>query len=424
MKTNKLTSFISLVNASVLLLGTIACNFNHNKDIDKGLKSLVKVIEKSDLTIREELGQDARSILKLQKSNFSRMDKKDRLRGVFSNKDPEKARAWIRTNQTTIQRVIDNLKSGIETEIKGINVFSKKAYEEQDLRSASYRYSLLFYRLQYFKSNIITTIENFTPLSMIIHSHALAEDTESLSFRRNLEKELLKLLGVSLVIDQDLQKVKTTIKNLDQAITLDESLEKNLVKSNRKILDNRKDKLEKYRLNKPFCAENTEDQTCLAIEAQRKALIEEFQNVSFLYTPGNKYFLITKILTTVGNLTWGLANTLIGAGTVLVTMAVSPFSDYVDFPSFAISASGMQIYVDVSGIAPFGGKISLGLFELNNGAGYYFASEHEAGHAIQSAILGPLYLPTVLVTYALFGIHDGPMEQLADAAAEASDVWL
>lgn len=406
------------------MLGALACNFNHNKDIDKGLKGLKKILERSELSSRVELVQEANNILYAQKSNFSRIDKKNRLTGVFSNTDTEKAKSWIKENKETINLVINNIKAGIETEIGTINALSKKAYEERDLDVASFRYALVFYRLQYFKNNLSSVIENFTPLSMIIHSHSLSEDEESLEFRKNLEKELLKMLGTSLVADQDIQKVKETIRKLNQASPLDQDLKVNLLASDKKIEKSRMEKIKRYKLNDSFCSQNPEDEGCKRIEAHRLGLIEEFKNVTFLYTPGNKYFLITKVLTIIGNLTWGLANTLIGAGVVLVTMAVSPFSQYVDFPTFAIAASGMQIYVDVTGMSPFGGKMSLGLFELDNGSGYYFASEHEAGHAIQSAILGPLYLPTVLITYALTGVHHGPMEQLADLAAEASDVWL
>lgn len=419
-----ITSYISLFNALVLLMGTLACNFNHNKDIDKGLKGLTRILEKSELSAKNELVQEANNILSSQKSNFSRIDKKNRLKGVFSNTDTEKAKDWIKNNQNTINQVISNIKTGIEAEIGLINALSKKAYEERDLSTASFRYALVFYRLQYFRNNISTVIENFTPLSLIIHSHSLSEDEESLAFRKNLEKELLKMLGTSLVADQDIQKIKQTIKKLNEAETIDQKLRNNLLMADNKISETRLEKINKYKLNNSFCSQNAEDEACKRIEGHRLGLIEEFKNVTFLYTPGNKYFLITKVLTIIGNLTWGLANTLIGAGVVLVTMAVSPFTDYVDFPSFALAASGMQIYVDVTGMSPFGGKMSLGLFELDNGAGYYFASDHEAGHAIQSAILGPLYLPTVLITYALTGVHHGPMEQLADIAAEASDVWL
>lgn len=419
-----ITSYVSLFNAFILLLGALACNFNHNKDIDKGLKGLSKILEKSDLSAKDELVQEAQAILRSQKSNFSRIDKKNRLKGVFSNTDTEKARSWIKDNKETINQVINNIKAGMETEIGLINALSKKAYEERDLNVASFRYALLFYRLQYFKNNISTVIENFTPLSMIIHSQSLAEDEESLEFRKNLEKELLKKLGTNLVADQDIQKIKQTIKKLNEAAPIDQKLGANLLKADNKISKARLEKIKKYKLNNSFCSQNPEDDGCKAIEAHRLSLIEEFKNVTFLYTPGKKYFLITKVLTIIGNLTWGLANTLIGAGAVLVAMAVSPFSPYVDFPTFALASSGMQIYVDVTGISPFYGKMSLGLFELDNGTGYYFASEHEAGHAIQSAILGPLYLPTVLITYALFGVHYGPMEQLADLTAEASDVWL
>jgi hypothetical protein len=69
-------------------------------------------------------------------------------------------------------------------------------------------------------------------------------------------------------------------------------------------------------------------------------------------------------------------------------------------------------------MSPVAGKMSLGLFELDNGSGPSFATGHEGAHAVQSAILGPLYIPAVLVTYALSGFDQGFMEDWADAWAD------
>ena len=105
---------------------------------------------------------------------------------------------------------------------------------------------------------------------------------------------------------------------------------------------------------------------------------------------------------------------VIGAGVVLTAAIISPFTRHVDFPTIKVSASGQQIYVDVSGLTPVPGKMSLGIFELDNHSSYFFASGHEGGHAKQSALLGPLYLPVVVFSYIIQGHSASFMETWAD----------
>lgn len=422
---NKFVSFVSFFNAMILLFMSVACNYGRNKDLDDGLSSLVKVINASNIAQKEELKNATKALAKSQDVTFTKIERDEKLQGAFDNSNTDKAVKWIKNNEKVINKVMARMKVGIEKEITDINAFSKDAYLEKDEEARSYKYALAYYRLQYFKNNLSTVIENLSPLSMIIHSNALAEDQETLGFRKNLEKELLKMVGIGLVINQDIAKIKNTIKVIHEVNPLPEALKNNLLKTEKELVKNKQEMAEKYKLNKANCSgEKANIGDCNKMDIDRESLMAEFKNVTFLYTPGSKYFILTKILTIIGNLTWGLANTLIGAGIVLATMAVSPFTPYVDFPTFALSSSGMQIYVDVTGMGPLPGKLSMGLFELDNGLGYSYASEHEGGHAIQSAILGPLYLPTVLVTYLISGFDQGLMEDLADTASYASDQWL
>ena len=414
-------SFVSIINALILLISAVACNYQ-NKSLDDGLNSLIKTLEKSNIAEKNELKLEAQNLIKSQRSNFTRIEKSEKLVGVFNNKDTDKAVHWIKTNESTMTAVIERMKKGIEQEITDINALSKSAYLEKDREAAGFKYALVYYRLQYFKNNLSVILENLAPLSMIVHSTALVDDESTLEFRKNLEKELLKMVGVGIVVNGDISKIKDSIKTINDVQPLAKGLKDGLLKSDQAILKASNDKAKRYELSKEQCKENPA--VCEKLDADRATLMAEFENVTFLYTPGNKYFLITKLLTIIGNLTWGLANTVIGAGVVLVTMAVSPFTPYVDFPTFNIAASGMQIYVDVTGMSPIPGKMSLGLFELDNATWYEFESDHEAGHAIQSAILGPFYLPTVIMSYIISGHHGSFMERLADIKADASDRWL
>ena len=74
----------------------------------------------------------------------------------------------------------------------------------------------------------------------------------------------------------------------------------------------------------------------------------------------------------------------------------------------------MQIYADVCGFPAIPSKMSMGIWELDFCAGYNFAAAHEGGHAKQSAILGPLYIPAALLSYAINGGHGGFIESWAD----------
>ena len=60
----------------------------------------------------------------------------------------------------------------------------------------------------------------------------------------------------------------------------------------------------------------------------------------------------------------------------------------------------------------FNGAYSLGLFQIGG-----YAHDHEGGHAVASATLGPLYLPTVGLSYLFEGHYNSFMEDWADLEA-------
>lgn len=403
---------VSTLNIFILLFSSIACNYTKTIAVDHGLSDVIKLMEKQKNIELETILIQARKIQASRNEDILKPGDEDKIIGKFDNSHEENARKWMRDNEKVIGSFSDRLLKALENQVSEIHQISKSAYVEKNKYLTTYWYTLTYLKLQYLRQDTRKILEMLSPISLIIHSPALEDDQDSLELRKKIEQTLLKIIGVGVVADQDHREVKAILSNLKQDGAMSERLAKILIKTNTNVQKEINDQAKKFKVNR---------------QQSQKDVVEvkkQYKGITFLYTPGQKYFFITKLLTIIGNLTWGMVNTMIGAGVVIAAMAISPFSRYVDFPTFGIAHSGMQIYVDVTGMSPISGKMSLGLFELDNAAGYRFASEHEAGHAIQSAILGPFYLPTVLATYIISGFDLGLMEDLADLAAEASDVWL
>ncbi len=57
---------------------------------------------------------------------------------------------------------------------------------------------------------------------------------------------------------------------------------------------------------------------------------------------------------------------------------------------------------------------SMGIFETDSGGEN--SPAHEGGHSVQSAILGPLYFPSIGLSYLISGFYVDKMEVWADQA--------
>tara|TARA_B100001971_G_C18268010_1_gene596230 strand:- start:68635 stop:69933 length:1299 start_codon:yes stop_codon:yes gene_type:complete len=160
-------------------------------------------------------------------------------------------------------------------------------------------------------------------------------------------------------------------------------------------------------------------------EMQEKA-DDLFKDKTILFDPANPDHPIVHVLVILSNLTWGSIQTSIGLGIVLThAVVITPLSWILEplFPMYFMKLRGptlkiarnkMQIYADVCGFPAIPSKMSMGIFELDFCAGYSFASAHEGGHAKQSALLGPFYLPAAILSYALNMGHGGFIEEWAD----------
>jgi hypothetical protein len=321
------------------------------------------------------------------------------------------AEVWLKTNRP----IIEKWYSGVESKVEPLRLFiyhtSKLAFEATPNPSSSVRDStLVLFALHYYRNIARTLFEVATPLMM----GAGSEDFHGISGIEEFKKSITDLafaqLGMTMLVDQDIQK---TLKRLN-AHRSEQSLPRFIEKRINNLQDQvvRFENQKRQQFEKHLAKLAPEERQ----EAQDKidSVRAEFATKTLLYTPGSNSAVLKNILIWIGNLTWGLINTLIGVGIILATIIVSPFSEYVDFPRFRIARSGRQIYVDVSGMGPYTAKLSMGIFEFDNGMGYERASYHEGGHAAQSAILGPFYLPVVMASYLSAGWGGGFVEDWAD----------
>jgi hypothetical protein len=328
--------------------------------------------------------------------------------------DPKLAEVWIKTNQPVIEKWYE----GIEAKVEPLRMFiyntSKTAFEAAYNPSSDVRDSVLvLYALHYYRNMARTLFEVASPLMMGAGSEDFKNVPGAEEFKKKITDIAFAQLGMTMLVDQDIQKTLSRLDAYRQKQSIPRFLENRISNLQKSVasFEGRK----KARFDKHLAKLSAEDRA--EVQTKIDAVRAEFASKSLLYTPGSNSSVLKNILIWIGNLTWGLINTLVGVGIIIATMIVSPFSEYVDFPRFAMARSGRQIYVDVSGMGPYPAKLSMGIFEFDNHTGYGWASHHEGGHAAQSAILGPFYLPVVLASYLTAGWGGGFIEDWADAWA-------
>ncbi len=333
--------------------------------------------------------------------------------------DLAEAREWIATNKPKIDAWLGQVGEKAEVLHKIIYQASKDSLESKEPSDKGDLQLAAYYGIRYSQLIHHNLVQMLLPLAVAVGVKDWGGDETVRNFRGDILLKVFENSGANVVLAQDQRTVLNQLGLNESKNILDSKLSivAKLESQNAQLAAEEREKAQQIMKSMP---QEQKEKFAAALAEYRKKMA----NVSFLYVPGKNYNLVVNVLAWIGNLTWGLVNTMIGASIVVAAMAVSPFTPYVDFPTLRISQNGNQIYADVTGINPLGlaGKMSMGIFELDNGAGASFASEHEGGHAIQSAILGPFYLPTVLTTYLIFGFDQGPMEWWAWSAAETW--WL
>lgn len=126
------------------------------------------------------------------------------------------------------------------------------------------------------------------------------------------------------------------------------------------------------------------------------------------YERSNKANLAQKIIHVLDNSTVSAIQTVLGAGHIVVFGILNPINDE-DFGLGIHTSDDEVVQVIVKTDAFKASAYSLGLFQVGDDA-----HDHEGGHSVASAALGPLYLPTVALSYLLEGHKSRVMERWAD----------
>lgn len=319
------------------------------------------------------------------------------------------AEKWVKANQGALSAWNKEIEKYGTSMRQRVFESSQAAFNAKSADEAVRDQITAFYGLIYYAKGNKALINAMTPFMLALGSDKFEKSKVIQEFKKEVMQVTFAQVGLSVILKQDLEKTAQALTALKAQTRLNADLVELVGKTAqdfaKELTANNKgvQKLERQ-LN----------ETQKTAMAEMKAEVQKvFGNKTLLYTPGANSNALVNLFAWVGNLTWGLVNTLLGLGVVIAAMVVSPLTPYVDFPTFALADNGKQIYVDVSGMSPVAGKMSLGIFELDNHAGKSFASGHEGAHAVQSAILGPLYIPAVLVTYAISGFDQGFMEDWA-----------
>ncbi len=210
---------------------------------------------------------------------------------------------------------------------------------------------------------------------------------------------------------------ETEIKSIDM-----------LIGGNEKIFANKETKSLDEAIEEQF--EGDEKEQLIKLKKDFEAA---FKGKSLLYGPNNPDHPLVHLLVITSNLTWGLVNSLVGLGFIAAGLILAPATRIINtisrmltgyrivynvhWPAIKVAQNRMQLYVDSCGLGYIRSKMSMGLFELDFCTNHRFASMHEGGHAKQSALLGPLYLPAAILSYALVLGHGGFIEHWADVWA-------
>lgn len=267
----------------------------------------------------------------------------------------------------------------------------------------------IFYELNYLKSSITGITKKLTIYLSKFDNANLEEFPEINEKRRAILSDFLAILSLVKILKSDIVRTANKIKINSESVSSYDGIElENLKLFKSKVVKKDKTQFEKIMSGiKEYASESESAEILAAI----KEFNDQLATKSILYDPSQPDEPIVHFLVILSNLTWGLVNTLVGLGFVLTRLLLSP---WWGLPEIRIAESRMQIYADVCGLGVPGSKMSAGLFELDYCTNYSFASHHEAGHAKQSAVLGPLYFPAAILSYILVMGHGGYIEWWAD----------
>lgn len=390
--------------ASVFSFQTLAVgNFKYTQDENiSGLNKIIGILEDNTPELNNE-AQQIKQYYELIPTFSSLHVSKQGL------EDTVKSRLkYISRAQDKLENQIGYFYNVNKKNAKLINQLSERAYHETDMNKLAELQTLIYYSLVAQRQSYRNIVNALVPLAIVSGDESLndTKDNNVITFRKKVLHQYLTALSMQKIIELDIQKTVVTLNDLKENQSLSNEMIDILNDSISDLVQ--KDSQERTHLRSEIKSDK------LQMPKQIEEYMKNLKGKSLLYSPEQDASALANLISWVGNLTWGLVNTIVGAAVVAFAMIAVPIITLgQEFVHFSISASGSQIYVYTPGLGLMPGKLSMGLFELDNTGMYTWASEHEGVHALQSALLGPLYLPAILVSYAIFGFDQGPLEDLA-----------
>ncbi|MFS4458552.1 hypothetical protein [Bdellovibrio sp. HCB2-146] len=406
-------NLIRVALAGVLAFQVTACKYQvDTRSIDADFADVVEQYkdeaDSKTFAGSEKIAERIQKLDLIKTYYFKSISTAPAIKGQLKNNVAD-AEKWITANRASLIAWNQQVEKYGTSLRQRIFETSKASFNAKNPQEAIRDQITNFYALLYYTQGNKQMISNLMPFLLALGSEDLKGSKVVEAFKKEVTQVAFAQVGLSVILKQDLQKTTQALTALKKQTKLDENLEKLVAKTAQEFAASSAKRDASIRsIEEKLTKEQKETMAQLKAEVKKT-----FGNKSLLYTPGANSNALVNLLTWVGNLTWGLVNTLMGLGIVIVTMIVSPFTPYVDFPTFALAYNGKQIYADVTGMSPIPGKMSLGIWELDNGTGQAFASGHEGVHAVQSALFGPLYVPVVLFSYMISGFDQGFMEDWA-----------
>lgn len=390
--------------------------------IDDQTKALTK-------SSHSEVASFAKTSLTLQKELYKYNKKWPKLRALPNKEEYSKAEELHSINKAIVS---ENLRDHMDTlnkmvlQITDISAF--KYNNPENIQAIVEVEILLLNTLFSIREIANASTIKFLNIMNKFDKEYFDELEENQNFKKYLFEEYTKTLAISKIAAKDIEKTLISLKEMREGEILSEEQVKYITSLvSQRTTKEKQPQKEITEITNETLTDEGKDLLFKSIEDQHK----EFETLTFLYDPAQNDHPAVHALVIIANLTWGLPNTLVGLGFVLTAAILAPvtqgmgaivrLSGYepyfmeMRFPRLKVAASKMQIYADVCGLNYIPSKMSAGLFELDFCTTYNFASGHEAGHAKQSALLGPLYFPAAILSYTLNMGHGGFIESWADA---------
>ena len=422
----KLISHILL--AALIIPIVVSCKDNGNDPkLTKELKRLSR-----DSGLSEEGRGEAEIILSQMKEIQGVIGKNPRLRALPKDNDNislERASKIHHENAEKTFAILDEQNILILAMAENVKRLSKIKYDNQlNIAKIAESETLLLMNLLVLRHISQSTARRILMLMTKFDKPYFDELPENPATKARLLSEYSTALAISTVTANDLRVTLKQLVDLKNDNLLSESLTLTIDRVVSGCGDH--ERFDRAKLNE-FTKESLTEKAQTSLYTTITEYHELMKSKSLLYDPTNPDHPLVHVLVVVSNLSWGLINTMVGLGFVITAAIMAPVTQVAGagvramgyeplfmemrMPNLRVSKSGMQIYADVCGLGYIPSKMSAGLFELDFCTGYSFASHHEAGHAKQSALLGPLYFPAAILSYILNMGHGGYIEDWANA---------